>query len=575
MHAQEPGLQQKQAQGPFDSADRNMSPLAGRPPTGYVSTMPPEGNGAVAPYYEAYGGPPPSFRPPTRLISLDYLDKVREELLALDSKVDSLSRERADLHQYYDLYQKASQDVNRYADINNRYQAIINQLLPMLTPAVQEGVRQDMESIKLLAFNAPPAPSAIPPPDQHIPSNPSRPAPSSSGILPTSAASNGYGVVDVERKSRGMHSKPSSTPQDAYESNADYYGRTQSPAPHPPIAPPPAQYPSNQPPPGITNSAADFTGYGAAPPAPSRSPVPQGARLLASLNHKEVVCSFAMTNPFNYVFTGGKGAVKIWDVSRVRETKSAPLVGTVDCLDSYIRATKMTNDGQRLIVAGEVNHMVICDIASSMPRVIGRIETPNVLTYALATSNDSKYVFSCCSDGAVKMWDINQKRLVRTLGHHASTVTCCTLTPDGHRLITGSLDKSVKVWDVLGGKEIAHLEYPTPIYSLGFCPIQPPRIAVGLEKSIDIRNISQPSEKREVMGVHQDCVLSVRYAPSGSWFATTGKDKKWVCWRTSDYGSVFEIPESSSILCAEISACGDYLATGSGDSVANIYSMIY
>ncbi|KAJ3215701.1 hypothetical protein HDU67_010412 [Dinochytrium kinnereticum] len=465
----------------------------------------------------------------------------------------------------------------------------------MLTLPVQEGVRQDMESIKLLAFSSVPAPqppppaSAAPPPvDANISSNPSRPPPSLSGQPPSSATNNGYNSVEADRKSRGRQSQPSNTPQGPlkrqkvderldgsyYESTADYnYGRTQSPPPQPPIAPPPNPLYPSQPP--LSSQPADYTGYSAAPLAPSRPLVPQGARLLASLNHKEVVCSFAMTNPFSYVFTGGKGAVKIWDVTRVRETKSAPLVGTMDCMDSYIRATKMTNDGQRLIVAGEVHHMVICDIASSVPRVIGRIETPNVLTYALATSNDSKYLFSCCSDGAVKMWDINQKRLVRTLGHHASTVTCCTLTPDGHRLITGSLDKSVKVWDVLGGKEIAHLEYPTPIYSLGFCPIQPSRITVGLEKSIEIRNISQPTEKREIMGVHQDCVLSVKYSASGNWFATTGKDKKWVCWRTSDYSSVFEMPESSSILCAEISACGDYMATGSGDSVANLYSMVY
>lgn len=39
-------------------------------------------------------------------------------------------------------------EVHKQLDINSRYQAIINQLLPMLTANVQSGVRQDMESIK-------------------------------------------------------------------------------------------------------------------------------------------------------------------------------------------------------------------------------------------------------------------------------------------------------------------------------------------------------------------------------------------------------------------------------------------
>lgn len=285
----------------------------------------------------------------------------------------------------------------------------------------------------------------------------------------------------------------------------------------------------------------------------------------------------AMSTPFSYVFTGGKGGVKIWDVANVRETKNAPYVGMLGCLDHYIRACKITPDGKKLIVGGEVNYMTVCDIGSPNPSVIGRVETPGVLTYALATSLDSRLCFSCCSDGTVNMWDIHQRKLIRTLGNHDESVTCCCVTPDGSRLITGSLDKTVKVWDIISGKELSTYDFSSQIFSLGYSPIQPPTIAVGLETSIvETRSlINSPGTSRILSGGHSDCVLSLKYAPSGNWFVTTGKDKKWVGWKSSTGEKLFETTESASILCCEVSSCGEYVATGSGDSTASLYSLSF
>ncbi|KAI8852254.1 WD40-repeat-containing domain protein [Chytridium lagenaria] len=400
--------------------------------------------------------------------------------------------------------------------------------------SVQDGVRQDMDSIKKLTFIVPiPAQPPIAPniPDQNLPPRPPV------AVAPAPPPPMPYNGAEMERKARAR------------------------PAP---------VMPQQQ---GMTwshkkdKTRADLWIHRTIPPAPTRAPVPKGANLLATLNHKEVVCSFAMTNPMSHIFTGGKGAVKIWDVSQAREGVGVPQVGTIDCLESYIRATKMTNDGQRLIVSGEVGYMVICDVASPAPRVIGRIDTPNLLTYALAVSNDSKYLFSCHSEGTINMWDIHQRRLVRSLGHHNATATCCALTTDGQRVISGSLDKTVRVWDIIAGKEVLELECPSRFIRW--------RIVL-LDKSLEIRRMSEMVDnRRELTGVHQDCVLSVKYSPNGNWLASAGKDKKLVCWRTSDFSSIFEMSEASSILCTEISNCGDYMATGTGDAIANLYSMIY
>ncbi|KAJ3168754.1 hypothetical protein HK101_011594 [Irineochytrium annulatum] len=491
---------------------------------------------------------------PLRFISFEYLDKIREELHQLDSRLDLIGREKAEYHtsyvKYYEQAYRYSSELHRQQDINGRYQAIINQLLPMLSPAVQEGVRHDMDSIKqLAAATLPPIPAAPAvqiQPDPGVGLNRAQSVPA--------VYNNGEQII--ERKGRGRPSKASlqqvkgpkrikGDDDEPYsEGPAMYPGPYATGRPSSPI--PPQSVPVN--PAALPPSSSVYRQTQRYPPPAQmgRNPqaVPKTSKFLTSLEHGEVVCALALTNPFSYVFTGGKGGVKIWDVNNVKDNKPAPLVGTLDCLDNYIRAAKMTPDGKSLIVAGEVHYMVVCDIGSPNPSVIGKMDTPKVLTYALATSNDSRYCFSCCSDGTVNMWDLASRRLIRTLGSHEQSVTCCAMTADGARIVTGSLDKTVRIWDIIGGKEVEKYDFGDQIFSLGYCPIAPPTIAVGLDSScVDVRNLVEPANSREIRGVHSDCVLSLKYSPSGSWFATTGKDKKWV--------------------------------TGSGDNVANVYSILY
>lgn len=59
--------------------------------------------------------------------------------------------------------------------------------------------------------------------------------------------------------------------------------------------------------------------------------IPRGARQINSLNHGEVVCAVTISNPTKYVYTGGKGCVKAWDISQPANKNP---VSQLDCLVS-------------------------------------------------------------------------------------------------------------------------------------------------------------------------------------------------------------------------------------------------
>jgi len=67
----------------------------------------------------------------------------------------------------------------------------------------------------------------------------------------------------------------------------------------------------------------------------------------------------------------------------------------------------------------------------------------------------------------LRVWDIVAGgRCTRALSNHQKTVTALVLSAKGDRLLTGSLDQMVKVYDVSTYKVVHTMRYPAPVLCL-------------------------------------------------------------------------------------------------------------
>ena len=255
--------------------------------------------------------------------------------------------------------------------------------------------------------------------------------------------------------------------------------------------------------------------------------IPRAARPLSTLPHGEVVCAVTISSPTKYVYTGGKGCVKVWDISQFfgnsaggnsgssSSSKTLNPVSQLDCLqrDNYIRSVKLLPDGRTLIVGGEASTLSIWDLAAPTPRIKAELTSSAPACYALAISPDSKVIdqshwlifisfhfipfhsisltnfiefdqvcFSCCSDGNIAVWDLHNQTLVRQFQGHTDGASCIDMSADGTRLWTGGLDHTVRSWDLREGRQLAQHDFASQIFSLGYCPAGD-WLAVGLESS--------------------------------------------------------------------------------------------
>uniref|UniRef100_A0A8K9VAK3 TLE family member 3, transcriptional corepressor n=1 Tax=Oncorhynchus mykiss TaxID=8022 RepID=A0A8K9VAK3_ONCMY len=285
--------------------------------------------------------------------------------------------------------------------------------------------------------------------------------------------------------------------------------------------------------------------------------IPRHARQINTLSHGEVVCAVTISNPTRHVYTGGKGCVKIWDIS---QPGSKSPVSQLDCLnrDNYIRSCKLLPDGRTLIVGGEASTLTIWDLASPTPRIKAEL-----------TSSAPAFCFSCCSDGNI---GCSTTHVILFQGH-TDGASCIDISHDGTKLWTGGLDNTVRSWDLREGRQLQQHDFTSQIFSLGYCPTGE-WLAVGMESSnVEVLHHTKPDKYQ--LHLHESCVLSLKFAYCGKWFVSTGKDNLLNAWRTPYGASIFQSKESSSVLSCDISADDKYIVTGSGDKKATVYEVIY
>lgn len=66
--------------------------------------------------------------------------------------------------------------------------------------------------------------------------------------------------------------------------------------------------------------------------------------------------------------------------------------------------------------------------------------------YGIRFSPDGSMVASASTDGTVKLWQVSDDQLLRTLRGHQERVTGVSFSPDGSMIASASVDKTIKLW---------------------------------------------------------------------------------------------------------------------------------
>ncbi|KAH9299278.1 hypothetical protein KI387_030960 [Taxus chinensis] len=99
------------------------------------------------------------------------------------------------------------------------------------------------------------------------------------------------------------------------------------------------------------------------------------------------------------------------------------------------------------------------------PIVLKGHERP--LTF-LKYNRDGDLLFTCAKDHTPNVWYGHNGERIGTYQGHNGAVWCCDVSRDSTRLITGSADQSVKLWNVEDGTQLFSFKFDSPARSVDF-----------------------------------------------------------------------------------------------------------
>jgi WD40 repeat protein len=178
---------------------------------------------------------------------------------------------------------------------------------------------------------------------------------------------------------------------------------------------------------------------------------------------------------------GPYGEIKVWDARGTTLKALRIYKGHA----SSITTLAYSPDGLELASAGGYGEIKVWDARGTTLKAlrIYKSHASSITTLAyrpdgLELASGGVYLDSsrCLEGGQIKVWDARGATLkaLRTYKGHANSITTLAYRPDGLELASGSLDKTLKVWDVQASNDAHALLYtvntPSPVIRTTYHP---------------------------------------------------------------------------------------------------------
>ncbi|WP_449419255.1 WD40 domain-containing protein [Phormidium nigroviride] len=181
--------------------------------------------------------------------------------------------------------------------------------------------------------------------------------------------------------------------------------------------------------------------------------------------------------------------------------------------------------------------------------------------YSVAFSPDGGKIATGHADGEVRLWQVEDgKLLFRSLGH-TGAVWSLSFSPDGETLASGSFDWTIRLWALPNGELRQTLQgHGDWVWAIAFNPDGQLLASCSSDRTIKLWDINGNCIK--TLEGHTDSINAIAFNPDGKTFATGSNDRTIRIWRVDTFECHQILQGSDSQISAiAFSPVGDILAT--------------
>jgi WD40 repeat protein len=283
------------------------------------------------------------------------------------------------------------------------------------------------------------------------------------------------------------------------------------------------------------------------------------------VNHVKPIGSLAISPDDKQIAAvSSDGNLLHWELGSASKPRAMPNLGRP------VRCVAFSPEGERLVMGIDDRVMVWNVKTRAIDRQWTLPEERGALRLALAHSG--KVLATADADKSVDLWDVETGEQIAVLPGHTNRVQALVFSPDDAVLVTAGEDYTIKLWNVPQATEITTLKgHQRAVLGLSFSPTRPMFASASGDGTIKLW-ASKAHDPRQLVDVDQPRVLSVALVDNDQRLVAAGMSHDVALWDLARGRRVATLEGHTDVVRAVVGArSADWLATASEDCTIRIW----
>jgi len=289
--------------------------------------------------------------------------------------------------------------------------------------------------------------------------------------------------------------------------------------------------------------------------------------------HSRIVYTVCTSKRDNLVASGSDDkTIRLWRITGHEEPR--PEIRSIHTikLRSCINSLAFSPDGSLLGAALDSGWIELYDMVKG--KMVGALEGQTTSeVWTICFSPDGKRIISGALDRAVRIWDVDSRECNWALRGHDEWVNGVAIAPDGNAIVSAGGDKTVRVWDTRNMNCRATLRGHTD-FVRSVAVLDDNRTVVSASDDTNLRrwDIDQGTCTGLMKG-HSKGIYSVA-SGIGPYVASASRDCTVKLWNVADLTSERNFTgHNGDVNSCSFAANGAYIVSGSDDKSVQVFRL--
>jgi WD40 repeat protein len=192
--------------------------------------------------------------------------------------------------------------------------------------------------------------------------------------------------------------------------------------------------------------------------------------------------------------------------------------------------------------------------------------------FAASFSPDGRRIVTGSNDKTARVWDAESGKPMGEPVRHQREVYLASFSPDGRRIVTGSYDETARVWDAESGKPVGEpMRHENTVTAASFSPDGRRIITGSWDTTARVWDAESGKPVSEPMR-HESAVNAASFSPDGRRIVTASNDNTARVWDAESGKPLGEpMRHEDWVTAATFSPDGQRIVTGSRDKTARVW----